>query len=156
MRTRPLLIGTCVVLILWLTSWVTTTYMIHDPETRGQFGDQFGGVNALFSGLAFAVILAALLSQHDAAIAQKTQFELEMREASLRFEKQVELSALTAYADVTRALWESNRDRLLAADSPEERTKWKDAEGVRYQEMMLARQTFERILKERGILPMTS
>lgn len=149
---RPLLIGVCVVLIAWATAWVLTSCLISDPVKRGEFGDQFGAVNALFSGLAFAVILAALLAQHEATAKQSKQFEQEMREARTRFEKQVELSALASYGDLTRALWESNRDHLKAATQPEERQKWQEAENARYAEMMVVREAFKKIWNERGIL----
>lgn len=34
-----------------------------EPQARGQFGDMFGAVNALFSGLAFAGIVFTLFQQ---------------------------------------------------------------------------------------------
>jgi len=51
-----------VVFALWLFSW----WWIDDKYSvlhRGSFGDKFGAVNALFSGLAFAGILVALRLQ---------------------------------------------------------------------------------------------
>ena len=48
-------------LIEWFPWWVT--------DKRGQFGDSFGGINALFSGLAFlGVICAILLQQKELAL----------------------------------------------------------------------------------------
>ena len=45
----------CLSLIEWFPWWVT--------NERGQFGDSFGVVNALFSGLAFAGVICAILLQ---------------------------------------------------------------------------------------------
>jgi ABC-type multidrug transport system fused ATPase/permease subunit len=41
--------------VIWLA--------IPDPQSRGLFGDMFGAVNALFSGLAFAGIVFTLFQQ---------------------------------------------------------------------------------------------
>lgn len=43
--------------LLFTTSW--------DKDERGTFGDMFGAVNALFSGLAFAGLIVTLIMQHE-------------------------------------------------------------------------------------------
>jgi hypothetical protein len=49
-----------------------------DVATRGQFGDIFGSVNALFSGLALAgVIVALLLQREDTRILQRAYISVE-------------------------------------------------------------------------------
>ena len=40
-------------------------FALPDWQTRGQFGDVFGVVNALFSGLAFAGIVYTILTQRE-------------------------------------------------------------------------------------------
>lgn len=53
-----------VVIVLWLSSWLFTDYIIScSPAIRGQFGDKFGFVNSLFSGLALAGIIYSILLQ---------------------------------------------------------------------------------------------
>ena len=42
------------VIALWGLSWWGINMFIDDPTDQGTFGDMFGAVNALFSGLAFA------------------------------------------------------------------------------------------------------
>jgi hypothetical protein len=129
-----LLIG---VVLVWIGVAVVQFFVFCDMETRGQFGDMFGAVNALFSGLAFAVIYRSLVTQHTEIQAQRVQFQ-----------QQVELAALTAYADLTRALWENN-----AKQYEKEPTEfWGGAMKMRYEEMMKARDAFTKILKERGVL----
>jgi len=62
-----------IVITLWLLSWPAITgYLGKNPDTAGTFGDMFGAVNALFSGLAFAgIILAVLMQQEELKIQRK-------------------------------------------------------------------------------------
>ena len=61
----------CMVLVIigaisiWIITWVLTTCMIACPAERGMFGDMFGSVNSLFSGLAFIGVIWALLLQRE-------------------------------------------------------------------------------------------
>jgi len=57
-----------VVTILWLISWALITRLLGNPTGPGPFGDMFGAVNALFSGLAFAGIIVAILMQRQELI----------------------------------------------------------------------------------------
>jgi len=59
------------VLFLWGGSWVM---LCNDPN-RGTFGDMFGAVNALFSGLAFAGVVYAILLQREDLELQKQDLE---------------------------------------------------------------------------------
>lgn len=56
----------CVICAVWLASFVLIYLCIDDWDVRGQFGDLFGSVNALFSGLAFAGLVITIIQQrHD-------------------------------------------------------------------------------------------
>lgn len=62
-------------------------------EQRGQFGDLFGVVNALFSGLAFAGLIITIRQQHQDLEYQKQAIEQtnqEMRSQTKEFDKQNE------------------------------------------------------------------
>jgi len=61
-RYSLLVIGLLVMLV-WCAFGLLGYYALPDWPTRGQFGDLFGAVNALFSGLAFVGVVAALLIQ---------------------------------------------------------------------------------------------
>ncbi|MBQ8437503.1 MAG: hypothetical protein IJX21_02005, partial [Alistipes sp.] len=52
-------------LFIWLLSWVLIDLCISESNDRGTFGDKFGAVNALFSGLAFAGLIVTLLYQKE-------------------------------------------------------------------------------------------
>ena len=49
----------------WGLSWAWITRELGDPNLPGTFGDMFGAVNALFSGLAFAGIIVAIMMQRE-------------------------------------------------------------------------------------------
>lgn len=59
--------------ILWGTNWYLLSRFITDQAARGQFGDMFGAVNALFTALAFAGLIYTVLLQRD-------QLALQQRE----------------------------------------------------------------------------
>lgn len=87
------------VIILFILNG-TLTLFIEKWSDRGTFGDQFGAVNALFSGLAFAgLIITILLQRRDLELQrndlklQRKELELtrqEMEEQTAEFEKQNE------------------------------------------------------------------
>ena len=75
-------------------------FFIPDGNTRGTFGDQFGAVNALFSGLAFAGLIYTIVLQRRDLELQRDDLKLqreelilnrkEMEEQTAEFEKQNE------------------------------------------------------------------
>ena len=69
-----------VVIIVWLLSWGIIVLCIAGPTERGQFGDQFGAVNALFSGLAFAGLIITILQQRKDLYYQRKELELTNQE----------------------------------------------------------------------------
>ena len=64
-----------VVIIVWLLSWGIIVLCIAGSTERGQFGDQFGAVNALFSGLAFAGLIITILQQRKDLYYQRKELE---------------------------------------------------------------------------------
>lgn len=73
-----LLLVVCFIFVLW----VANLYFLGDlePEHRGTFGDMFGGVNALFSGLAFAGVIYTILLQKEELREQRKELSLTRRE----------------------------------------------------------------------------
>ena len=75
-------------------------FFVPGENTRGTFGDQFGAVNALFSGLAFAGLIYTIILQHRDLEIQRHDLKLqreeialnrrEMEEQTAEFEKQNE------------------------------------------------------------------
>lgn len=64
------------VLIIWVLSTVLILFGLDNWSERGTFGDLFGAVNALFSGLAFAGLIYTI-------VLQKQDLELQRNEISL-------------------------------------------------------------------------
>ncbi len=73
------------VVIIVVGLWLWTLYILKDKthEDRGTYGDMFGGINALFSGLAFGgIIITILLQRKDLALQQE-----ELRETRKELER---------------------------------------------------------------------
>jgi hypothetical protein len=58
------------------SAWGTTWYILEGNEHRGTFGDMFGAVNALFSGLAFGGVIFAIILQRKELSLQRRELEL--------------------------------------------------------------------------------
>lgn len=96
----------------WLPDW----------PTRGQFGDVFGAVNALFSGLAFAGLIYTVFLQREELGLQRRELELtrqelqrtaqaqEQSEVALR--AQAEAAGLSARLATASSLLEHYRREL--------------------------------------------
>lgn len=77
-----------VIFFIWCISWIcidkyiisTNVSKISNEEARGTFGDKFGAVNALFSGLAFSGIIFTILLQRK---------ELELQRDELKSTRKV-------------------------------------------------------------------
>ena len=96
----------CGVVLLWGGSWILIYSGFWGMEQRGQFGDMFGAVNSLFSGLAFAGVVIAIYMQSQELGLQRKELKLareaqEKSEQALRaqveqMQKTAELQALAA------------------------------------------------------------
>ena len=87
------------VILLFLLNF-SMVFFVDDKDIRGSFGDQFGAVNALFSGLAFTGLIYTIILQrrdlelqrHDLKL-QRDELALtrkEMEDQTAEFEKQNE------------------------------------------------------------------
>lgn len=64
------------VFLLWVGCW----FLLNSEPERGTFGDMFGAVNALFSGLAFGGVIYAILLQRKELALQRHELELTREE----------------------------------------------------------------------------
>jgi hypothetical protein len=69
-----------VVLVLWGLNWWGISKFINKPSDPGTFGDMFGAVNALFSGLAFAGLIITLLYQREELKLQREELQETRKE----------------------------------------------------------------------------
>jgi hypothetical protein len=73
-------VGLIVLLICVALVWGASWYYLKDVADRGTFGDMFGAINALFSGLAFAGVIYAILLQKNELSLQRDELELTRNE----------------------------------------------------------------------------
>ncbi len=69
-----------VVVILWLSALFLGQVYFTSWAERGQFGDLFGSVNALFSGLAFVALIYTIHLQRQELALQRTELKLQREE----------------------------------------------------------------------------
>lgn len=101
-------VGTAtVIVLLWAATLPVLAHFVPSgPTVRGQVGDAFGVVNALFSGLALAGVVLAILMQRE---------ELQLQRDELR-ETRAELSRTAQAQEQSRdALLRQHRAMLLSA-----------------------------------------
>jgi hypothetical protein len=60
---KPLFFFFFLIILLWLFAWHFVGSSLNSWDERGAFGDMFGAINALFSGLAFGGVIFAILLQ---------------------------------------------------------------------------------------------
>ena len=90
----------------WTLSGVAIFLSLPSWETRGQLGDMFGAVNSLFSGLAFAGVVFALLSQRE---------ELQLQRDELRAAREEQKRLVHAQQQASEALNRQFQIQTLAA-----------------------------------------
>ena len=79
------------VIAMWGLSWWGINKFIDEPTNQGTFGDMFGAVNALFSGLAFAGLIVTLLYQKEELKLQREELKEtrnELNAQKLEFQEQ--------------------------------------------------------------------
>jgi hypothetical protein len=110
MREKSFAIVTIASFVTVFVLWVITPFVIKglypSLADRGQFGDLFGAINALFSGLAFAGVIIAILLQ-------RRELELQRQELAAT---RAELSrAATAQEETRKAATDSAKAAAASA-----------------------------------------
>lgn len=95
-----------VVVALWLGYWQWIISCFKDWNHRGQFGDMFGGLNALFSGLAFAGVICTILLQGQ---------ELKLQREELREQRIATQDSAKALAKQVEAMGVASKINVLTA-----------------------------------------
>ncbi len=125
MKKRTLFFVVLLVVALWaLTLWGGQTFFDSWP-TRGQFGDLFGSVNALFSGLAFAGLVYVILLQREDLGLQREELRLQRKEMAASRKQ------LAAQAKAQVALFRATVGQIrVAAEQARIEAKKMDAQVV--------------------------
>lgn len=133
-KKTPLFI-VAAVFVLLILGGVIVFFMGESWSIRGTIGDSFGMTNALFSGLAFAGVVYAILLQREELSLQREELRLTRDELSKSAkaqqqsaETQRQLAQLNAYTALMTYKLSETREALENArsvsDSPEFRAQW--------------------------------
>ena len=77
------------VLVMWGGSLLGLIHIFPSWEIRGQFGDLFGSINSLFSGLAFAALIYTIYLQRKELELQRNELSMQRQEMALQREEMV-------------------------------------------------------------------
>jgi len=77
---KKVLIAVLLIVVLFPVYFFSIEYFYPQMTERGQFGDMFGALNALFSGLAFLGVIYAILLQRSELELQRKELKLTRRE----------------------------------------------------------------------------
>lgn len=88
MKARSILTIGISIAGVWLLFGLLPMALFSSESGRGTFGDMFGAVNALFSGLALAGVVCAILLQREELSLQRAELELTRQELSRSAEAQ--------------------------------------------------------------------
>lgn len=107
-RPRLLLSLITVVIVLWLLYWflVDLLYPPGAEDGGGVFGDKFGALNALFSGLAFAGILYTIALQRQDLSIQSRQIAEAERERQRNAYESLFFHLLHFHQDIVKGLYD--------------------------------------------------
>ena len=82
-KNLAVLLGSTVIIIaIWMISWMVIDICFHQNagDGVGTFGDKFGAINSLFSGLAFAGLIMTLILQKEELEAQRKELNDQKKE----------------------------------------------------------------------------
>lgn len=134
------------VLVIWILSAILILFGLDNWSDRGTFGDLFGAVNALFSGLAFAgLIYTIVLQKQDLELQRKeiAQNRTELKKSANAQQKseqalveQVEQMKLTARLNALKTLIDYYNIQIANPNNPPEIiTKAKEKRKLTIQEI---------------------
>ncbi len=119
------------VVALWTASYCVVYLAFGTWDERGQFGDLFGAVNSLFSGLAFAGVIYTIYLQREELSLQRRELQLTrdelkraataQEESQKALQKQVEALEITAQLSALASIVEHYE--VVIAGSPVARDK---------------------------------
>jgi septal ring factor EnvC (AmiA/AmiB activator) len=119
-----------VVVLIWALSAVLIIFFLPEWSDRGTFGDLFGAVNALFSALAFAVLIYTITLQREEIKQNRDEIVLNRKELEKSSKlqqkaqdvliKQVEQTHLSAEMNAMQTLVDYYNNQISNPKSTEE------------------------------------
>lgn len=119
-----------IIVVAWAGSGLLLAVTLPDWPTRDAFGGSFQFINALFSGLALAGVVYAILLQREELKLQRTQLEANRRElqrsaraqelSEQALHKQVDAQKLAAHLNALTAVLTHYDQRIARTDDPQQ------------------------------------
>lgn len=141
-----LIISAVLVLIIWLLVGLAVFLLGSTIEKSGQIGDSFGVVNSLFSGLAFAGVICAILMQRQELQLQRKELRLTRKVLGQQAEaqeqsgdaltKQVQVMLLSAKVQALGAVLETARSEKMSWKPYDSRYSELEKQISKYHSMM--------------------
>lgn len=142
MPKKPFWVLMLIVSLAWALSVPLVLVFFSLPDDAGAFGDMFGAVNALFSALAFAGVVYALILQDRESKNNAWQFQQSLRAT--------ELSArLTAYSTLLQEC-DSALQRYERWEATSPNADYKNVKETVRKKMSEYRAEVERLASELG------
>lgn len=98
---KNIIIILTIVLSLWLLSWFLITLNIEKTSERGTFGDMFGAINSLFSGMALVGIVYSIFLQVKSTYADHDR---RKKEATINYLNQIRPKYKTLLKECEKSL----------------------------------------------------
>jgi len=113
------------VVVLWVVYGVVVTNLnLKDWAERGLFGDMFGGLNALFSGLAFAGLICAIWMQRTEIQLQRNDLKLQREIMEAQVEEARQLAHhVSVQAQIMEKNYEIEHEPLFVCGEPNVRPR---------------------------------
>ncbi|WP_025743307.1 hypothetical protein [Aquimarina pacifica] len=118
------------VVLIWGVSAILIMFFLSEWSDRGTFGDLFGAVNALFSALAFAVLIYTIILQREEIKQNREEIVLNRKELEKSGKiqrksqevliRQVEQTHLSAKMNAMRTLVDYYNNQISNPKSTEE------------------------------------
>jgi hypothetical protein len=140
--SRKIILGTLLgVIALWALTPAISFYFLGKMDERGQFGDLFGSINALFSGLAFAGVVFAILLQRQELALQRQELSETRQEMKRTADAQD-----AAQRALNQTIWaQSLKVALDILEEPRiktaRRVTWNDRQAINRLDMPLLNET---------------
>jgi hypothetical protein len=138
---RLLFGGIIAVFLLWLIIPVGAILFFGKPNSAGEFGDTFGIINALFSSLAFALLIYTSFMQREELELQRKELKLTRKELELtRVELEKSAEAQSTLVALTREELEMQKEVRKSQIKPElklDGVRWVQTSGGHLLELKL-------------------
>jgi hypothetical protein len=93
-----------IIVLIWGVSWRLIDCFILDSAERGQFGDKFGAINALFTGIALALVGQQIYLQRKEQEDQSNERENDVKKHNTLLSIEIHRSFQQEFHDIQKML----------------------------------------------------